>query len=72
MLATKLRTIIVARTNLVDVQAAMDLLRAGKGLTAGESGTIEYEKITGQTLIGEPQVKFDGFKYTVFLFVTSG
>lgn len=72
MYATKLRTIIISLDDLVDVQAALDLLRAGKGLSAPESGVVAYDKVTGQTLLGEPVVKFDGFKYTVFLFVTSG
>lgn len=72
MFATKLRTVIISQDDLVNVHTALDLLRAGKGLSAPESGVAAEDPIAGMTLMGEPDVKFDGFKYTVFLFVTSG
>ena len=74
--AAQLRTLILQNADPVQLQAALDLLRNGNGLTAPQSGTIAYDPIGGATvrttLVGEPKVFFDGFYYTVFLFVSSG
>ncbi len=69
MRASTLRTVIVSRTDLVDVQASLDKLRNGKALTAAESGVVAVAPIGNLELAGEPQTHFDGFKWTVFLFV---
>lgn len=80
MKAQQLRTITLSLADPVAVQAALDLLRTGKGLTAGESGTIAYPLnpdgsgplANGVELGPNPQVFFDGFFFTVFLFYVSG
>lgn len=72
MKAQILRTVIISLTDLVAVHTALDLLQSGSGLTAVQSGVDDEDPIGNLTLIGEPRVLFDGFKYTVFLFVTTG
>lgn len=72
MRAQKLRTVIIAQANLVDVSTALALLSNGSGLTALQSGVVAENPIGDLTLVGEPQMVFDGFRYTVFLFVTTG
>lgn len=69
MRTSTLRTVLISRTDLVDVQAAMDKLRNGKALTAAESGVVAVEPVGNLELAGPPQTHFDGFKWTVFLFV---
>lgn len=70
--AQYLRTIIIALADLVAVHTALDLLQSGSGLTAVQSGVADEDPIANLSLIGEPRVLFDGFKYTIFLFVTTG
>jgi hypothetical protein len=72
--AQKVRTVIISLNDLVAVHSALDLLRAGKGLTAIQSGVMAEEAIANLSLIDgkPPVVLFDGFKYTVFFFTTSG
>jgi hypothetical protein len=72
--AQKVRTVIVSLNDLVAVHTALDLLRAGKPLTAVQSGVMAEEAIANLSLIDgkPPVVLFDGFKYTVFFFTTSG
>ena len=74
--ASQLRTLILQNPDPVQLQAALDALRNGAGLTAVQSGTVAYDPIGGSSirlsLIGEPKVFFDGVNYTVFLFVSSG
>lgn len=80
MKAQQLNTIILSLADPVALQAALDLLRAGKGLTAGQSGTVAYPGNPDGTgpfannveLGPNPVVFFDGFQYTVFLFYIQG
>lgn len=80
MKAQQLRTIIISLNDLTQVQAALDLLRVGKGLTSVQSGTIAYPaNPDGSGPIGNnvelavpPSVFFDGFNWCVFLFYISG
>jgi len=72
MKAQQLRTLIISKASLVDVQTALDLLRSGAGLTAGQSGTVAYDSIANLELVGYPRVVWDGTKYTVFLYVSAG
>ena len=74
MKARQLRTIIISKPDPVDVQAALDKLRGGKALTAGESGVTDYAPLQNVDLAGAapPPPIFDGVNYTVFLFVLSG
>lgn len=74
MKARQVRTIIVSKPDLADVQSALDKLRAGKSLTAGESGVTDYEALGSVDMIGDrlPPPIFDGYNYTVFFFVASG
>jgi len=64
--------LIISHDTAAEVQTALDLLRKGLGLTAGESGTVAYDPIVNLDLIGEPRVMWDGLNYTVFLFVSAG
>ena len=72
MKAQTLRTVIIAQANLVDVHTALDLLQSGAALTAVQSGVDAEDPIANLTLVGEPRVIFDGFRYSVFLYVTTG
>ena len=69
--AQQLRTVILSLDDLTDVQDALDKLANNKALTAGESGLVAVEAIGNATLLGSPQVVFDGFKFNVFIFITS-
>lgn len=72
MQANQVRTIIISLPDLADIQAALDKLRSGKALTIGDSGVAAYGAI-GTVEVALPwQMTFDGFNYTVFVFVTSG
>lgn len=71
MLAQQLRTIIISLPDPVSVDAALTILRNGNALSSAQSGTVAYEPIVQQTLIDQ-QVLFDGFNYTVILFVAAG
>lgn len=74
MRAQQLRTIILQNADMVLLQDALDKLREGKDLTAGESGVSAVDNIQNVALASDapPEVYFDGFKFTVFLFVASG
>ncbi len=74
MKAGQLRTVILTNPDLVALQAALDKFRAGKALTAIDSGVIAYDAAGQLQLVGDaaPQVFFDGFNFTIFLFLTSG
>jgi len=72
MKAQQLRTLIISKPALADVQTALDLLRSGAGLTAGQSGTIAYGAIDNLELVGTPVVVWDGLNYNVFLYVSAG
>ena len=79
MNAGQLRTIILQNANPVALQAALDKLKAGNALTAGDSGTVAYTPVWAagppsfqSQLVCDPHVFFDGIYYTVFLFVTTG
>jgi len=69
--AGQLRTVIIALNDLANVQIALDLLAQNQPLTAGESGLVAVDPIGAATLLGSPSVVFDGFKYTIFIWVTS-
>ena len=71
MQAQQLRTLIISLPDPVSVDAALTLLRNGQALSSAQSGTVAYDPITQQTLIAQ-QALFDGFNYTVFLFVSQG
>ena len=58
MKAQQLRTLIISKASLVDVQTALDLLRSGAGLTAGQSGTVAYDSIAN--------LEHHHFKYDLF------
>ena len=71
MQANQVRTIIISLPDLELVQAALDRLRKGKGLSAVQSGVQDYEAI-GTVEVAMPwQMTFDGFNYTVFVFIAS-
>lgn len=72
MKAVQVRTVTISLATPTLVQAALDKLRTGQALTAGDSGTIAFDPIVNVELIGQPTVVWDGIYYTVFLFVTSG
>lgn len=72
MRSTQLRSIVIDKAALTDVLTALELLRNGQGLTAGESGTVAYDPISDVELIGAPQVVWNGISYAVFLFVSAG
>ncbi len=74
MKAQQLRTLILQNADPVALQSALDKLRDGKDLTALDSGTVAYGNIQNVPLASDaaPQVFFDGFTFTVFLFVASG
>jgi hypothetical protein len=69
--AQQMRTVIISLDDLEDVHDALELLQSGQGLTAGESGLVAEEAIGNLTLLAPPNVVFDGFKWNVFIFVTS-
>lgn len=72
MKAPQLRTIVISKPLLVDVQAALDLLRNGAGLTAGESGVVAYAALDNVELGPAPVPVWDGLNWNVFLFVSAG
>jgi len=74
MKAAQLRTVILTNADLVALQAALDKFRSGQALTAVDSGVVAYDAVGQQQTVSDaaPQVFFDGFNFTVFLFVTSG
>lgn len=72
MKANQLRTIILQKAAVTDIQTAMDKLRNGSALTAGESGTVAYDAIADLELVGSPFPVWDGVKYTVLIFVSAG
>lgn len=74
MKAAQVRTLILKNPSLVDLQGALDILRSGKGLTALESGTVDYDPITDVPVVGNipPRVLWDGTNYVLFFFVGSG
>lgn len=69
--AQQLQTVWISRDDKLDVLAALQKLQDGQGLTAVESGTIAYDPISSFTLIGEPEIVFDGFLWNMLIFVTS-
>jgi hypothetical protein len=72
MRAQQLRTIIISHADPALVQAALDKLRAGQGLTAAESGVGDVEPIRNLTMMGTPpQLLFDGQRYTQVLYVSA-
>lgn len=72
MKAQQCRTVIVQQANINDIQTALDLLRYGQGLTAGESGLAAVDPIANLELVGQPLIVWDGQYYNAFIFVTSG
>ncbi len=76
----QLRSFLIARPDPVDVQAALDLLRAGKALSAVQSGTVAYPlNQDGSGPLGNnvemaapPVAGFDGVNYYVWLFSIGG
>lgn len=72
MKAQQCRTVIIQQADINDIQTALDLLRDGQGLTAGESGLGAVEAIANLELIGTPLIVWDGQYYNAFIFVTSG
>lgn len=71
MKAQQLRTVILASNDLTVLHGLLDTLSAGGALTAAETGVDDEDPISDLSLVGEPRVIFDGFKYTLFLFVTT-
>lgn len=69
--AGQLRTVILSLDDLADVQDALDKLAKNQPLTAPESGLVAVEAIGTATLLGTPAVAFDGFKWNIFIWVTS-
>lgn len=69
--AQQLRTIWIAQADKLDAITALQKLQDGQGLSAVESGTIDYDPISSATLMGKPTVAFDGFLWNVLIFVTS-
>lgn len=67
----QLRTVIISLDDLEDVQDALALLGKNQPLTALESGLVAVDPIGTATLLGTPSVTFDGFKWNIFLWVTS-
>jgi hypothetical protein len=72
MKARQLRTLIIAKPDPVDVQAALDKLRGGQALTAGESGVVDYPAIANSELVQVCDPVFDGVNLIIVLYVTSG
>lgn len=70
--AQSLRTVIISQADLADVQVALAKLSNGDGLTALESGLVAEDPISNLSLVDVPEILFDGFKWNVFLFVSSG
>ncbi len=70
MKAQQVRTVIIALDDLVDVHARLADLVNGKALTALETGVADETPILDLEWVGL-QVLFDGFKYTLFLNVTT-
>lgn len=71
MKAQRLRVVIITQAALADVQTAFDKVRT-QAITAMESGVADYPSIKDADLIQQPWVVWDGTKYTMFIFVTSG
>jgi hypothetical protein len=69
--AQGVRTIVISLTSLAAVTTALNLLANGQALTSAQSGVNAEDPITQLSLIGEPKVIFDGFYWTVMLFVTT-
>jgi hypothetical protein len=72
MRSTQLRVVIIDQPVLIDVLVALELLRSGQPLTAGESGTIAYNPISELELVGDPQMVWNGISYVFVLKVSSG
>jgi hypothetical protein len=72
MKGQQVKTIIIQQADINDIQTALDLLRSGQGLTAGESGLAAVDPIANLELIGQPQVVWDGLYYNVFFYISSG
>ena len=71
MLSQQLRMVLISLPDLVSVDASLTLLKSGQGLTSAQSGVVAYDPIAQQTLIDQTLV-FDGFNYTLALFVSQG
>lgn len=69
--AQGVRTIAISLTSLTAVTAALALLANGQPLTAVQSGVNAEDPINQLSLIGQPEVVFDGIYWNVFLFVTT-
>jgi hypothetical protein len=69
--AQQLRTVWIKKADPLDVLIALELLRANKALTVGQSGTVAYEPIANATLMEIPAVRFDGIYWNVLIFVTT-
>ena len=70
MLAQAVRVIIVSNNDLVLLHSALDKLRKGKALTAGESGVSAEDAIANLDLVVPiPPMIFDGKFYTQVLYV---
>lgn len=67
-----LRVVLLSLDDLDDLQDALDKLTTGQALTAGESGVLAVESVASLTLLGTPRFLFDGFRYTMALYYTSG
>lgn len=69
--AQMLRTVIISLDDLADVQTALDKLANNQALTAVESGVVDVDPIGNATLLETPVVTFDGFKWNVFIWLTT-
>lgn len=69
--AQMLRTVIISLDDLADVQIALDKLANNQALTALESGLVAVDPIGNATLMETPVVLFDGFKFNVFIWLTT-
>lgn len=72
MKAQQLRTVIIANADLTVVSSSLAKIRT-QALTAIESGNVAEATIKDLVLLEPvPAPFFDGFRYVVFLFVTTG
>lgn len=73
--ASQLRIVAIRNVDLAALQTQVAAFLAGPdGMTAAESGVIDEAALGQAAFISgtTPQYVFDGFAWSVFIFVTSG